>query len=197
MIPRHVPLHRKAWLRRKSKATVTREFQDKTTGEKRLILSEYDWRKMKRGMWRAGKKLFCGICGGFGATGIWKPITSSHGGWMELFATTRRRTSSRVIGGVIARRARGGNNGKHMLAMRRGFGRTSSPQSAMPARVKNNLQESPRSGVFWNPYNKVVQDHRDGTIYRELTDVLREGRGLPVPWKPEFGEKECREAPVY
>lgn len=60
---RHIPLHRKAWLRHGHSATVTREFEDKTTGEKRLLLSEADWRKMKRGMWAAGKKLLCGICG--------------------------------------------------------------------------------------------------------------------------------------
>lgn len=50
--------------------------------------------------------------------------------------------------------------------------------------------------IKWNPYNKVVQDHRDGTIHREATDVEREKRGLPVPWTPSMGDKEVREAPV-
>jgi len=49
--------------------------------------------------------------------------------------------------------------------------------------------------VYWNPYNKVVQDHRDGTIRREATDVARVERGLPVPWNP--GMNETRQAPVW
>lgn len=53
------------------------------------------------------------------------------------------------------------------------------------------------SPIKWNPFNKVVQDHRDGTIHREATDVERAARGLRVPWSPSFGEKECREAPAY
>jgi hypothetical protein len=36
----------------------------------------------------------------------------------------------------------------------------------------------------WNPWNHVVQDHRDGTVDRELTDIEREARGLEVPWRP-------------
>lgn len=51
--------------------------------------------------------------------------------------------------------------------------------------------------VYWNPYNKVVQDHRDGTIYEAATNVERAKRGLPVPWKAEFGAVECRQAPSY
>jgi hypothetical protein len=51
--------------------------------------------------------------------------------------------------------------------------------------------------VYWNPYNKVVQDHRDGTIHREATDVARAERGLPVPWHPDMGEIETRQAPVF
>lgn len=53
------------------------------------------------------------------------------------------------------------------------------------------------SPIKWNPFNKVVQDHRDGTIHREATDVERAARGLRVPWSPCMGEKECREAPVF
>jgi hypothetical protein len=35
--------------------------------------------------------------------------------------------------------------------------------------------------VKWNPYNKVVQDHRDGTIDYGATNRERAKRGLPVP----------------
>ena len=52
-------------------------------------------------------------------------------------------------------------------------------------------------GVFWNPYNKVVQDHRDGTIHHERTNQERALRGLPTPWKPELGDVECRQAPSF
>jgi 5-methylcytosine-specific restriction endonuclease McrA len=64
-LPRHARLKRYTPLKSKRSSAVTREFEDKTTGEKRLILSDADWRKMKRGLWtsRAGKKLLCGICG--------------------------------------------------------------------------------------------------------------------------------------
>lgn len=51
--------------------------------------------------------------------------------------------------------------------------------------------------VMWNPWNKVVQDHRDGTIHHDLTNTERERLGLPVPWTSEMGAVECRERPVY
>src|SRR4051812_25736015 len=35
----------------------------------------------------------------------------------------------------------------------------------------------------WNPYNKVVQDLRDGHIDLERTNEERARRGLPVPWE--------------
>jgi hypothetical protein len=38
--------------------------------------------------------------------------------------------------------------------------------------------------IKWNPWNKVVQDHRDGTVHHELTNVARQARGLPAPWTP-------------
>jgi len=50
--------------------------------------------------------------------------------------------------------------------------------------------------VMWNPWNKVVQDHRDGTIDHELTNAARAERGLPVPWTSDMGEVECRQAPI-
>jgi hypothetical protein len=51
------------------------------------------------------------------------------------------------------------------------------------------FKEKPES-VYWNPYNKVVQDHRDGTIYQTPTDVERAKRGLPTPWTPDIGKFE-------
>lgn len=57
--------------------------------------------------------------------------------------------------------------------------------------------EAPRPDpIRWNPYNKVVQDHRDGTIDHAATDRERARRGLPVPWTPEMADVEVREAPV-
>ena len=58
--------------------------------------------------------------------------------------------------------------------------------------IYNALPES----VYWNPYNKVVQDHRDGTIYESATNAVRIKLGLPVPWLPEFGEQECRQPAI-
>lgn len=46
--------------------------------------------------------------------------------------------------------------------------------------------------IHWNPGNKVVQDHRDGTIDLDLTNRERAKRGLPVPWRHEFAEAETR-----
>lgn len=50
--------------------------------------------------------------------------------------------------------------------------------------------------VYWNPYNKVVQDHRDGTIYEPATNAVRQKLGLPVPWVAAFGDEETRQPPV-
>ncbi len=60
-----------------------------------------------------------------------------------------------------------------------------------------NSEPDTRDPITWNPYNKVVQDHRDGTIHDDLTNAARNERGLPTPWTPEMGDKECREAPIY
>ena len=51
--------------------------------------------------------------------------------------------------------------------------------------------------IVWNPWNKVVQDHRDGTVHHDLTDVERSKRGLPVPWVPEMADTDVREPPVF
>jgi len=52
------------------------------------------------------------------------------------------------------------------------------------------------SPIAWNPYNKVVQDHRNGDILQPDTDNERAKRGLPIPWCPEFADKEVRQPPV-
>lgn len=61
------------------------------------------------------------------------------------------------------------------------------------------VPDGPPSGspIKWNPFNKVVQDHRDGTVHREATDIERSARGLLVPWKPEFSEIECLQPPIF
>lgn len=51
--------------------------------------------------------------------------------------------------------------------------------------------------IMWNPWNKVVQDHRDGTIYHVQTNRERKKRGLPVPWTPELAETEMTQKAVY
>jgi hypothetical protein len=53
-----------------------------------------------------------------------------------------------------------------------------------------------RGPVMWNPWNKVVQDHRDGTIHRRRTNRERARRGLPVPWTPRMAEAECHEPAI-
>lgn len=50
--------------------------------------------------------------------------------------------------------------------------------------------------IKWNPWNKVVQDHRDGTVYHEETNVERARRGLPVPWTPDMADVEVDQAPA-
>ncbi len=51
--------------------------------------------------------------------------------------------------------------------------------------------------VKWNPWNKVVQDHRDGTIHHDATNDERAKRGLPTPWKPVLADTEAFEAPIF
>ena len=50
--------------------------------------------------------------------------------------------------------------------------------------------------IRWNPWNKVVQDNRDGTIHDDLTNAERAKRGLPVPWTPEMADAEVHQAPI-
>ncbi len=50
--------------------------------------------------------------------------------------------------------------------------------------------------IKWNPFNKVVQDHRDGVIDHRLTNIERAKRGLPVPWTPKLAESEVSEPEI-
>jgi hypothetical protein len=59
-----------------------------------------------------------------------------------------------------------------------------------------NTDAPPRDPIMWNPWNKVVQDHRDGTIHHEATNAERAKRGLPVPWTPKFGDTEPFQPPI-
>lgn len=54
----------------------------------------------------------------------------------------------------------------------------------------------PGNPISWNPYNKVVHDHRNGDIIQPDTDNERAKRGLPVPWLPEMGHREVEMAPI-
>lgn len=54
-----------------------------------------------------------------------------------------------------------------------------------------------RDPIMWNPWNKVVQDHRDGTIDHDRTNEERAARGLRTPWAPDFADEEVHEAPVW
>jgi hypothetical protein len=54
----------------------------------------------------------------------------------------------------------------------------------------------PRDPIMWNPYNKVVQDHRDGTIDHDLTNIERAKRGLPVPWVPAMADVEVHQRAI-
>lgn len=64
------------------------------------------------------------------------------------------------------------------------------PQSE-PTKFTTAVDDS----FVWNPYNKVVQSHRNGAMDFEATNREREKRGLPTPWTPEIAEKEVKEPP--
>lgn len=55
----------------------------------------------------------------------------------------------------------------------------------------------PDNPIYWNGYNKVVQDHRDGTIHHDLTNAERAKRGLPTPWAPEMADSEVMDRPNW
>lgn len=50
--------------------------------------------------------------------------------------------------------------------------------------------------IKWNPGNKVVQDHRDGTIDHAGTNIERAKRGLPTPWTPDMAERDVQMADI-
>lgn len=40
--------------------------------------------------------------------------------------------------------------------------------------------------IMWNPWNLIVQDHRNGRMYKGLTNEARRKRKLPpLPWFPD------------
>lgn len=56
--------------------------------------------------------------------------------------------------------------------------------------------EKDRAATKWNPYNKVVQDHRDGRVDHRRTNQERMKRGLPTPWEPWMAEMELKSSPI-
>lgn len=72
-------------------------------------------------------------------------------------------------------------------------------RSRHDARIAGIFSMEARKGdpVCWNPFNKVVLDHRDGRIDRERTDQERALRRLPIPWTPALGDVEARQPPVF
>jgi hypothetical protein len=68
------------------------------------------------------------------------------------------------------------------------------PESIQTSTIMKEFQNNP---IQWNPYNKVVQDHRNGTIDLTLTNHERAKRGLVIPWTPEISKKENQEPPIY
>lgn len=51
--------------------------------------------------------------------------------------------------------------------------------------------------IKWNPYNHVVQDHRDGTIQHNATNWVRGKNGMPIPWTPAIAESELKQPAFY
>jgi hypothetical protein len=62
---------------------------------------------------------------------------------------------------------------------------------------RRSIYKSLPESVYWNPYNKVVQDHRDGTIYENATNAVREKLRLKVPWNSRIGRREVKEKAVH
>jgi hypothetical protein len=65
-------------------------------------------------------------------------------------------------------------------------GTTLLPDSSAFCVEEIDTDAAPLPPVRWNRYNKVVQDHRDGTIHHAETNAERAKRGLPTPWVPEM-----------
>jgi hypothetical protein len=51
--------------------------------------------------------------------------------------------------------------------------------------------------IIWNPFNKVVQDHRDGMIHLGPTNKVRKFLGMPVPWTPQLANEDVKTGPVF
>lgn len=62
--------------------------------------------------------------------------------------------------------------------------------------IDDHAERPPRDPVRWNPYNKVVQDHRTGNIDLAGTNHERWVRRLPIPWQPAYAEDDVRSAPM-
>ena len=79
----------------------------------------------------------------------------------------------------------------------RANGMTRLPDGSGFCVVEIDTKAKPGNPIKWNPWNRVVQDHRDGTIRHDLTNQARAKRGLPVPWTPEIATAEIEAAPVF
>ena len=66
-----------------------------------------------------------------------------------------------------------------------------------PVSLSDQFCASNGNPVCWNPWNKVVQDHRDGTIDDGATNYVRRALGLPCPWTPEIAAVEVLSGPIY
>jgi hypothetical protein len=66
-----------------------------------------------------------------------------------------------------------------------------------PVAINPVIPSATESPIKWNPFNKVVLDHRNGAIDITATNTERIKRGLPTPWTSEMGEKEVRETPIF
>ena len=49
--------------REPKKQKPTREITDKTTGAKRIVLSDADWDKLRRWYWKTNFRIICTLCG--------------------------------------------------------------------------------------------------------------------------------------
>lgn len=50
--------------------------------------------------------------------------------------------------------------------------------------------------VKWNPFHKIVMDHRNGQVYESATNAERAKRKLPTPWRLEMLAREMETPPV-
>jgi hypothetical protein len=57
-----------------------------------------------------------------------------------------------------------------------------------PVSLKDQFCASNGDPVCWNPWNRVVQDHRTGVVDVDATNYVRRALKLPVPWSPDMQE---------